>query len=336
MDYNLAQQNNRERLAGLLLIAAAAAALIASNSPFAPLYEDLLHLKLGVDLAAHRTLDVHTLGGRRVDGDLLPARRAGGEARMVRGPPGDARGAAAAGARRHRGDGGPRVDLHRRRRRNPALGHGWAIPAATDIAFALAVLAILGRHVPPSIKVLLVTVAIIDDVGAVAIIALFYTHSLDTDALALAFGVMVALAHREHARRAAASLPHRLCRSVVPGPQERRSRDHRGVLAAATVPLGKGEANRRSRRSSTISIRGSCSASCRYSASSAPGWRLAAELAPCLRRSRCHRARPVRRQAGWGVRRHPPGGCGGICCKPEGTSWRQIYGAALFAASASP
>src|SRR5687767_13078552 len=61
MDFSLAQQNARERLAGLLLIAAAAAALIASNSPLAPLYHDVLHLKLGPDLPRIGTLDVHKL-----------------------------------------------------------------------------------------------------------------------------------------------------------------------------------------------------------------------------------------------------------------------------------
>ena len=77
---------------------------------------------------------------------------------------------------------------------------GWGIPMATDIAFALGVVSVLGSRVPPRLKVFLLTLAIVDDIGAIVVIAIFYTESLAFDWLALAVALLVVVVGLQRAQ----------------------------------------------------------------------------------------------------------------------------------------
>ena len=231
----LASTRQSERIAGLLLIAAAAAALIAANSPLAHDYHALLEARIG-------TLNVHTL---IADGLMaiffllvgLEVKREWYEGRLSTNAERRLPILAAAA-----GMAVPAMIYLAVAGSDPQLVSGWAIPAATDIAFAIGVLALLGPRAPPSLKLLLVTIAIIDDIGAVAIIALAYTARLDPIALgavALITGAMAAMGVFGVRR-----LWPFLVGFAALWLAMRASGVHAtisGVVAALTIPLGRGE-----------------------------------------------------------------------------------------------
>ena len=174
-----------EAAGGLVLIAAAAIALILANSPLAPTYFSLLDAKLGPLSVLHWINDglmalFFLLVGLEMKRELVDGQLATWPDRILPGI------AAASGM------AVPAIIYVALNRASGAL-HGWAIPAATDIAFALGMLALLGRRVPASLKLFLLAVAIIDDLGAVLIIAAFYTAELQLAWLGAAAILVAAL-----------------------------------------------------------------------------------------------------------------------------------------------
>ncbi|QYJ06253.1 Na+/H+ antiporter NhaA [Qipengyuania flava] len=120
----------------------------------------------------------------------------------------------------------------------PANAAGWAIPAATDIAFALGILMLLGPRVPVALKALLLAIAVIDDIGAIAIIAVFYTGNIDLGMLGAGAIVLVLLGLTGRLR-IASSIPYVLL-SILMWAFILKSGVHAtlaGVAAAMCVPL---------------------------------------------------------------------------------------------------
>ena len=97
---------------------------------------------------------------------------------------------------------------------DPAAMRGWAIPAATDIAFALGVLALLGSRVPSALKLFLLAVAIIDDIGAIVIIAIFYSGDLSTAMFAVA-GAAIAMLALLNWRGVTSATPYMLVGAIL-------------------------------------------------------------------------------------------------------------------------
>lgn len=173
---------------GIVLLVAAAAALVWANSPAAPLYEALWATPLGLNFGAWSfERDLHwwvndglmTLFFFVVGLEIRRETHAGelSDLRRAALPLAAALGGmivpAAIYALFNAGHAGAR---------------GWGVPMATDIAFAVGVLALLGNRVPPALRILLLALAVVDDLGAILVIALFYSEGVNLVALAAAGG----------------------------------------------------------------------------------------------------------------------------------------------------
>lgn len=222
---------------GVLLILVAVAAMMAANSALAPGYETVLHdplpwTPIGKLSTLHLWINdglmavFFFLVGLEVKRELIEGELSSAAARRLP--------MLAAGA----GMAVPALVYLAIAGAEPGLARGWAIPAATDIAFAIGVLGLLGKRVPASLRLFLLSVAIIDDIGAVLVIALFYTAAIKLTwlaAAALVLAAMIGLNRARHGR----PWPFVLL-SFVLWYCVLRSGVHAtvaGVLAALTIPM---------------------------------------------------------------------------------------------------
>ncbi|RRV09328.1 Na+/H+ antiporter NhaA [Pseudomonas sp. v388] len=229
-----------ESAGGIVLMIAALAALIVANSPLADGYFAVLHSKaLGLSVEHWINDGLMAIFFLMVGLEIKREVLAGGLATWSqRALPGFA----AAG-----GMLVPALIYIAINWGNPQTIAGWAIPAATDIAFALGVLSLLGKRVPASLKVFLAALAILDDLGAVTIIAFFYSSGLNLPMLGAAFATLAVLIvmNRLNVRRL---LPYLLLGAALwffvlqSGVHATLA----GVALALCIPLGKPEEEARS------------------------------------------------------------------------------------------
>jgi len=183
-----------ESASGILLVAAAILAMVVNNSPLSGFYERLLNMPVEIRIGA-----VHIdkplllwindglmaifffLVGLEIKREVLEGELS--NPAQVALPAFGAVGGMAV----------PALVYVALNRGDSLALNGWAIPAATDIAFALGVLSLLGKQVPAALKVFLLTLAILDDLGAILIIALFYSGDLSLASLAVAALALVVL-----------------------------------------------------------------------------------------------------------------------------------------------
>ena len=226
-----------EAAGGIVLMVAAAIALVVANSPLAEGYFASLHWYVGGHSLGHWINDglmaiFFLLVGLEIKREMAVGQLASWGDRALPG-------LAALG-----GMLVPALLYALVNRHDPQTLSGWAIPAATDIAFALGVLSLLGSRVPPSLKVFLSALAILDDLGAVVIIALFYTSDLSSSML-LATAGLVAVLFVLNRLKVTTLLPYLLVGALLWFCML-RSGIHAtlaGVILALFIPLGDTEAD---------------------------------------------------------------------------------------------
>jgi NhaA family Na+:H+ antiporter len=182
-----------EAVSGIILMLAAAAALIWANSPAAHSYHDLWHARVGTTLGGYDlSQSLHFL----INDGLMTVffLVVGAEIRreMHDGALANLQLAALPLAAALGGVAVPAL-IYVAINTDPELQAGWAVPTATDIAFAVGVLALLGKSVPGALRVFLLALAIIDDIAAVIIIAIFYSGGLDYSGLIFASVAVLAI-----------------------------------------------------------------------------------------------------------------------------------------------
>jgi NhaA family Na+:H+ antiporter len=220
-----------EAAGGLILMAVAALAILVANSPLSGAYFAAMRAYLGPLSVQHWINDAlmavfFLLVGLEIKREMLDGQLSSWSRRLLPG-------VAAVG-----GMAIPAAVYVAFNAGDPAALRGWAIPAATDIAFALAVLSLVGSRAPASLKVFLAALAIIDDLGAVVIIAFFYTSGLSVYDLAGAAAVTAALFALN--ARGVRSLSPYLLLGIVLWILVYRSGVHAtlaGVILALTIPL---------------------------------------------------------------------------------------------------
>ena len=186
---------DREAAASLTLLAAAVLALIVANSPLRESYESLFSTRVTIGLpplALSKPLLFWINDGLMAVFFFLVGLEIKRE--VLRGALSSRKTASLPAIAAFGGMVVPAMIYASINWDNEIALRGWAIPAATDIAFAVGVLALLGPRVPPALKVFLLALAIIDDLGAILIIAFFYTSDLSVLALALAASGVALLA----------------------------------------------------------------------------------------------------------------------------------------------